>query len=193
MSKKIDKAYYLLYKPYGYLCQFTGEADDKLLKDLFNFPKDVYSVGRLDKDSEGLLILTNDNAFKTRTISPNSKIEKTYWVQVDGMITDSAIRKLENGTVVISHKGKKHQVARASCKRINAPDIPERVPPIRHRASIPTSWIELCITEGKNRQVRKMTAAVGFPTLRLIRYAVDQYTLGELQPGEVTTFIPINS
>lgn len=192
MSKKVDKSYYLLHKPYGYLCQFTGEPEDKLLKDLFKFPKDVYSVGRLDKDSEGLLILTNDNAFKTRILSPNFHVKKTYWVQVEGAITDKAIAELQAGTIVISHKGKKHQVAKSSCRRINSIDFPDRLPPIRQRASIPTSWIELQITEGKNRQVRKMTAAVGYPTLRLIRYAIDGYSLEGLNPGDVKSFVPIS-
>jgi 23S rRNA pseudouridine2457 synthase len=177
--------YFLLNKPYGYLCQFTGEPGEKLLGELYDFPKDVYSVGRLDKDSEGLLLLTNDNRLKTNLLDPESKKEKTYWVQVEGDITSDAIIKLQSGTIEISHNGKKHRVEKAHCKKIDPPNIPERTPPIRYRASIPTSWIEITITEGKNRQVRKMTAAVGFPTLRLIRYSFGKHTLGNLQPGEV--------
>lgn len=177
--------YFLLNKPFGYLCQFTGEPDELLLGDLYNFPPDVYSVGRLDKDSEGLLLLTNDNRLKTRLLDPSSKKTKTYLVQVEGNITPEAIRSLEGGTIEISHNGKKHRVYKAVCKKVHAPNIWERVPPIRYRSAIPTSWIELTITEGKNRQVRKMTAAAGFPTLRLIRIAIDTFTLGDLQPGEV--------
>ena len=192
MSKSIKQShlYFKLYKPYGYLCQFTGEPGDLLLGDLFNFPKDVYSVGRLDKDSEGLLLLTNDNRFKTEMLDPSSRKPKTYLVQVDGDITSEAIEQLTNGSIVISHKGKKHQVKPAQCCKIDAPNVPERVPPIRTRASIPTSWIELTITEGKNRQVRKMTAAVGYPTLRLIRQSVGSLGLDALQPGDVEAFKP---
>lgn len=193
MPKVVAKNhYFLLYKPYGYLCQFTGEKDDQLLGDLYNFPKDVYSIGRLDKDSEGLLLLTNNNSFKSMILEPANKIEKTYWVQVDGSITDEAIEKLSNGSVIIKHKGKEHRVSKAKCKRIAPPDIPDRVPPIRFRKNIPTSWIELKITEGKNRQVRKMTANVGYPTLRLIRSAVDLYTIDKMIPGEVCEFVPNN-
>jgi len=193
MSQRINKfVYFKLHKPYGYLCQFSGESTDKLLGELYNFPKDVYSIGRLDKDSEGLLLLTNDNRFKTVLLSPDSKKWKTYWVQVEGEITVNAIKKLEAGRITISHKGRIHTVSPASCKEIEFPKIEERTPPIRVRKSIPTSWIELKISEGKNRQVRKMTAAVGFPTLRLIRYAVDTYTLDRLKIGEVEEFQPIN-
>ncbi len=193
MSQKIDKKrYYSLYKPYGYLCQFTGQESDLLLGDLYNFPKDVYSVGRLDKDSEGLLLLTNDNRFKTLLTHPDHKIEKTYWVQVEGEITSEAIEKLSNGSIVISHKGRKHKVSPAKCKRISPPNVEGRVPPIRFRKAIPTSWIELKIREGKNRQVRKMTAAVGLPTLRLIRFSIGNYTLEGLSLGEVSSLEPIN-
>lgn len=182
--------YFLLNKPYGYLCQFTGEPDDLLLGDLYKFPSDVYSVGRLDKDSEGLLILTNDNKFKTRLLDPTQNKAKTYLVQVEGDITPEALRKLESGTIMISHNGKQHKVDKAVCIKVHAPAIWERIPPIRFRSAIPTSWIEITITEGKNRQVRKMTAAVGFPTLRLIRTKMDAFSLGDLNPGEVREFSP---
>lgn len=185
MHKIVKQEYFLLYKPYGYLCQFTGEKSDLLLGDLYNFPKDVYSVGRLDKDSEGLLLLTNDNTLKTKLLDPKSNKKKTYWVQVEGEITSNAIKTLKSGEIIISHKGKKYQVSKADCKIIAQPSIEDRIPPIRFRVNIPTSWIELTITEGKNRQVRKMTAAVGFPTLRLIRYSIDKYTLKGMNIGEV--------
>lgn len=192
MPQELTYRYYLLNKPFGFLSQFTGEENDQLLGDLFDFPKDVYSVGRLDKDSEGLLILTNDNKFKTKVLDPNEKLPKTYWVQVDGDITPEAIQELESGTIEIKHKGKTYRVKKAICKRIYPDNISERVPPIRVRKNIPTSWIEITITEGKNRQVRKMTAAAGFPTLRLIRVKIGPYQLENLKPGEVKSFIPIN-
>lgn len=177
--------YFLLHKPYGYLCQFTGEKTDLLLGNLFEFPKDVYSIGRLDKDSEGLLLLSDDKDFKTKLIDPKNKHSKSYCVQVEGEITPEAIRELENGTLVIQHNGKKHKVEKARCRKIENPDFADRVPPIRFREKIPTSWIELTLTEGKNRQVRKMTAAVGFPTLRLIRVKIGTLELGELKSGDV--------
>lgn len=180
--------YFLLNKPYGVLCQFTGEEGDQLLGHLFPFPQDVYSVGRLDKDSEGLLLLTNDNDFKNKLLDPSQKKMKVYLVQVEGVITPEAISKLESGTILINHNGKKHKVDKATCKKVGSLDIWERLPPIRFRSSIPTSWMELGITEGKNRQVRKMTAAVGYPTLRLIRIRMGNYTLGDLKPGEVQEF-----
>ena len=167
------------------LSQFTGEKNDAVLGDLHDFPKDVYPVGRLDKDSEGLLILTNDNNLKTKLLEPKNKTPKTYLVQVDGEITDDAIKQLSAGEIKIKHKGKEYQVAPAKCKKIKAPQLPERIPPIRYRKNIPTSWVEITITEGKNRQVRKMTAATGFPTLRLIRVAIGSYKLDEMQPGDV--------
>ena len=176
--------YFALYKPYGYLSQFTGEKGDLLLGDLYDFPKDVYSIGRLDKDSEGLLLLTNDNNYKTKLLAPSSNKPKTYWVQVEGDITPEAINHLGSGTIEISLKGKKYKVKKANCKKIEEPDVEERNPPIRFRANIPTSWISLTITEGKNRQVRKMTAAVGHPTLRLVRRSIGELSIDGLSPGE---------
>lgn len=190
MSKTL--VYFKLYKPYGYLSQFTGEPDDKLLGDLYDFPKDVYPVGRLDKDSEGLLLLTNDSKFKHKLLDPDANKTKTYLVQVDGEITKEAIELLESGTIEIKHKGTAYRVKKAICTKIQAPEIKERVPPIRFRKNIPTSWIELKITEGKNRQVRKMTAAVGFPTLRLIRIKIEQYSLDKMQPGDCIQIQQLN-
>lgn len=178
--------YFMAHKPYGYLCQFTGEQSDLLLGQLHAFPPNVYAVGRLDKDSEGLLILTNDNDLKNKILSPEKNHFKTYLVQVEGAITPTAIEQLQNGSIYINHKGKIHQVKKAICKIVEDPFIEERTPTIRFRASIPTSWIELSITEGKNRQVRKMTAAVGFPTLRLIRTKIGKISLNELPIGKVT-------
>ncbi len=176
--------YFAIYKPYGFLSQFSGEENDRLLGELFDFPKDVYPVGRLDKDSEGLLILTNDNRLKHRLLDPDSNHSKTYHVQVEGDLSTRAITDLSAGILEIKHNGKAYRVKKAVCKKINPPSIAERVPPIRFRVSIPTSWIELTLTEGKNRQVRKMTAAAGYPTLRLIRIAIGLYQ-PRLKIGEV--------
>lgn len=181
----MEHKYFIFNKPFGTLCQFSGEETDSLLGDFYTYPKDVYSVGRLDKDSEGLLLLTNDNRLKDKVLNPSKKKAKKYWVQVDGAITTEAVATLQNGTIKIKHKGKSHQVAPAKCKVLDNPKIEDRDPPIRVRKNIPTSWIELEITEGKNRQVRKMTAAVGFPTLRLLRVAIGAIPLEDLKIGEV--------
>ncbi|PHR46712.1 MAG: pseudouridine synthase [Fluviicola sp.] len=182
--------YYAVFKPYDMLCQFTGQENDYLLGDLFDFPKDVYSIGRLDKDSEGLLLMTNDNRFKTKLLEPIYKTPKTYYAQVDGDITAEAIRELSKGSIVIKHKGNSHKVAPAVCCKINDPNFPERSVPIRYRKNIPTSWVSITISEGKNRQVRKMTAAAGFPTLRLVRFSIGNYKLGSMQPGDVVEIRP---
>ncbi|MBW7866989.1 MAG: pseudouridine synthase [Brumimicrobium sp.] len=182
--------YYAIYKPYDMLSQFTGEEGESTLADIYNFPKDVYPIGRLDKDSEGLLLLTNDNVFKNKVLDPTNKLAKTYWAQVDNDITEEACRKLESGTISIKHNKKKHIVAPALCKKIENPELPERSVPIRFRKDIPTSWIALTIHEGKNRQVRKMTAAVGFPTLRLVRTAIGKLHLNQMKPGEVIKIHP---
>lgn len=181
----MEHKYFIFNKPYGTLCQFTGEENDSLLGDFYSYPKDVYSVGRLDKDSEGLLLLTNDNRLKNKVLNPIKKKSKKYWVQVDGDITTAAVDQLKEGCIVIKHKGKAHKVAPARCEKISAPNIEERTPPIRTRQNIPTSWIALEITEGKNRQVRKMTAAVGFPTLRLLRVSIGAIEIDGLALGEV--------
>lgn len=182
--------YFAIYKPYGMLSQFTGDEKVSVLGDLFPFPKDVYSIGRLDKDSEGLLLLTNDNQFKNTVLSPKNKLEKTYWVQVENDITETACQNLQNGTLTIKHNGKRIKVLPAKCEKMETPQIPERSVPIRYRKNIPTSWIALTLSEGKNRQVRQMTAAVGFPTLRLIRFSIGDYELGKLQPGDVVEIQP---
>jgi len=167
------------------LSQFSREGDHPTLADLdFEFPKDVYPVGRLDADSEGLLLLTNDNFFKTRLLDPKRRHFRTYYVQVEGEITDEACEQLASG-VTISINGKKHQTLPAHARPIAEPDLPERNPPIRFRKNIPTSWLSLSLHEGKNRQVRRMTAAVGFPTLRLVRWSIGDFELGTMLPGEV--------
>jgi 23S rRNA pseudouridine2457 synthase len=168
------------------LSQFTKEGEHQTLADLpFVFPKDVYSVGRLDADSEGLLILTNDNRLKTKLLDPNERHSKIYWVQVEGTINESALQQFREG-VVIKHNGKAYQTKPAKAQILEEiPMLWERNPPIRFRQNVPTSWLQLTITEGKNRQVRKMTASVGFPTLRLVRVGIEKLTLGKLHPNEV--------
>ncbi|MBB5284643.1 23S rRNA pseudouridine2457 synthase [Rhabdobacter roseus] len=177
--------YYLIYKPYGMLSQFSREGDHPTLADLdADFPKDVYPVGRLDADSEGLLLLTNDNHLKTRLLDPKQRHYRTYYVQVEGEITSEACQQLATG-VPISINGKKYLTLPAHATPIEEPALPERNPPIRERKAIPTSWVAISLHEGKNRQVRRMTAAVGFPTLRLVRWAIGGVLLGTMQPGEV--------
>lgn len=169
----------LFNKPFQVLTQFTTEDDKKTLADFIDRPN-FYAAGRLDYDSEGLLILTDNGALQHQFANPKFKLEKTYWAQVEGEITDEALAQLRTGVTL-----KDGQTKPASAQQINPPSIWDRTPPIRERKNIPTSWVELKITEGKNRQVRRMTAAVGFPTLRLIRYAIGSHTLESLLPGEL--------
>ena len=179
-------AYYsVIYKPFNVLSQFTSGEGKQTLGNFFDVPRDVYPVGRLDYDSEGLLILTNDKSINHKLLDPLYAHTREYWVQVDGAITIEAVRLLEKG-VDINVDGKlyKTKKCRANIFEI-PPPVPPREPPIRFRKNIPAPWIQLEISEGKNRQVRKMTAAVGFPTLRLIRYRVENCTIDGLQPGEM--------
>lgn len=175
--------YYAVYKPFRMLCQFSPEGDKLTLASLGPFQKDVYPVGRLDYDSEGLLILTNDNFLKNKILDPSNSHGRTYCVQVEGNPDQSDIHILESG-LIININGNAYKAKPCTAKLISEPNLPERNPPIRFRRNIPTSWIELNLTEGKNRQVRKMTAAVGYPTLRLIRVAIENLELGKLQPGQ---------
>ena len=175
-----QKRYFLLNKPYGVLTQFTDDENRPTLASLYNFPKDVYPVGRLDMDSEGLLLLTNDKPLTDYLLNPKQKHEREYYAQVEGIPTKDALQKLCVGVVI---EGKKTLPAKA--KLIDDPNFPPRIPPIRERKNIPTSWISLALIEGRNRQVRKMTAAVGFPTLRLVRVRIENLFLGNLKVGEV--------
>ncbi|QJR14451.1 pseudouridine synthase [Usitatibacter palustris] len=169
----------ILNKPFGVLCQFTSEGDRPTLKDFVRVPG-VYPAGRLDTDSEGLLVLTDDGRLQTRIADPRHKMEKGYWVQVEGEPGEAALKVLRAGVELPDF-----ETLPAEARRIDEPPgLWERDPPIRVRKAIPTSWLELRIREGKNRQVRRMTAAVGFPTLRLIRYQVGPWELAGLAPGK---------
>ena len=176
----------LLNKPFGVLCTFTDPDGRPTLADFVSVPE-VYAAGRLDKDSEGLLLLTNDGGIQHRISHPQNKKEKGYWVQVEGIPDESALQKLRNGVQI---KGGRTRPARVRC--ISEPDIWEREPPIRHRANIPTTWLEIFLREGMNRQLRKMTASVGYPTLRLVRFQVGDYNLGSLNPGQWELVEPAN-
>ncbi|WP_020595097.1 pseudouridine synthase [Spirosoma panaciterrae] len=177
--------YYLIYKPYLMLSQFSREGDKPTLADLdFAFPKDVYPVGRLDADSEGLLLLTSDKQLNHRLLNPKFRHNRTYYVQVDGALTEQACAQLTQG-VTISVDGKPYHTLPANAHVISEPALPERNPPIRYRANIPTSWLSISLHEGKNRQVRKMTASVGYPTLRLVRWAIERLTAEGMQSGDI--------
>lgn len=175
--------YFLIYKPYSVLSQFSPVEGKQTLANYFDVPRDVYPVGRLDHDSEGLLLLTNDTTLNHRLLDPKQAHEREYWVQVDGAINNAAVKQLQAG-VQIHVDGKVHKTKPAIVSIFaEEPVVPPRNPPIRFRKEIPAPWISITLTEGKNRQVRRMTAAVGFPTLRLIRYRIAGLGLGTLQPG----------
>ena len=179
MSKLI-----IFNKPFQVLCQFTDEAGRKTLADYVDV-KEVYPAGRLDFDSEGLLLLTDDGKLQAKISHPKNKLPKTYWAQVEGIASQ------EDCDALIAGVQLKDGIAKAvSCKILSEPDLWERVPPIRVRKSIPDSWIQLVIDEGRNRQVRRMTAAVNLPTLRLVRVAIGKWSLGDLQPGQTNTIGP---
>ena len=173
---------YLFNKPFGVLTQFTDSDDRPVLADFIDVPA-IYPAGRLDKDSEGLLLLTSDGKLQQAVSDPAFKLAKTYYVQVEGILDDEALEKLRTG---LQLKDGITRPARVSKLAAEPEGLWQRNPPVRYRASIPDSWIELTIKEGRNRQVRRMTAAVGHPTLRLVRYAIGDFRLVGLQPGEMT-------
>ena len=167
------------------LSQFSAHEGKKTLKDFFDVPANVYPVGRLDYDSEGLLILTDDKKINHYLLNPQHEHEREYWVQVEGEISKEAIEKIQQG-VSININGKIYQTKKCKAQKFSSPPlVDERKPPIRVRKNIPDSWMKIILTEGKNRQVRKMTAHVGFPTLRLIRYRIGKITIDGLHPGEM--------
>ena len=171
--------YIAFYKPFEVLSQFTPEAGHRALSE-FDLPEGVYPAGRLDYDSEGLLILTDDGRFVKKLLDPGFGHERAYCAQVEGAPTDRDLKPLTEGVVI---QGYKTKPCRASVLTVE-PDFPPRIPPIRARKNIPATWISLTLTEGKNRQVRRMTAKIGFPTLRLVRVRIGRLTLDGLTPGQ---------
>lgn len=169
-----------LNKPYGVLCQFTDRSTPprRTLAE-FGLPPDVYAAGRLDHDSEGLLLLTDDGALAHRLTDPRHKEPKTYWVQVEGEPSDAQIDALRRGVALNDGPTRP---AKVQC--LDAPALWQRDPPVRFRKTVPDAWLEITISEGRNRQVRRMTAAVGLPTLRLVRVAIGPHRLGDLAPGQ---------
>ncbi|TAD87178.1 MAG: pseudouridine synthase [Bacteroidetes bacterium] len=177
--------YFIVYKPYLVLSQFSPVEGKETLADYFTLPKDVYPIGRLDADSEGLLLLSNDKAITEKLLHPRSGHQREYWAQVEGIPTSDALTQLSKG-VSINIDGKNHQTLPATAVLLsNTPLLPDRDPPIRYRASIPTSWLSLTLSEGKNRQVRKMTAAVGLPTLRLVRWRIEKIDAAGMLSGDL--------
>ena len=186
----MSHSHFMLYKPYGYLSQFVNNGPKKntkkLLGELYAFPEGTMAIGRLDEDSEGLLLLTTDGQVSYEICS--GAIEKEYYAQVDGIITEAAIQELKQG-VEIGFSGKKYQTQPCDAFHLSEnPSLPDRAKRIRDSRHGPTSWVSITVTEGKFRQVKKMTAAVGFPTLRLVRIRIGNLTIGTMEAGEV---IPI--
>lgn len=183
----MNNRYIIFHKPYGVLSQFTQESPKHItLKEYINVP-DIYPVGRLDWDSEGLLLLTNDGQLQHRLAHPRFGHRRTYWAQVERIPDADAIYKLQTGLEIQDYRTRPAQVKLL----LEAPPVNERIPPIRFRKSVPTAWLEMTLTEGKNRQVRRMTAAVGFPTLRLIRVSIANIQLDDLASGQWREITPL--
>jgi 23S rRNA pseudouridine2457 synthase len=177
--------YFIIHKPYGVLSQFTDEDGNPGLGSLFKLPKDVYPVGRLDLDSEGLLLLTNDKSLNARLLHPSHAHKRTYWAELEGKVNDKALENLSKGPS-FSVKGQRYKSLPIEANTIPAPtELGERNQPVNHLKYPDTTWVQLKLTEGKNRQVRKVTAAVGHPTLRLVRVAIEELQLFPLKAGEI--------
>lgn len=175
----------LFNKPYDVLSRFTDENGRSTLSDFISI-KNIYPAGRLDRDSEGLILLTDDGALQAHISDPRHKMEKTYWVQIEGIADETALQQLQHGVMV------QGQMTRpAKTKAISPPALWDRDPPIRQRQHVPTSWLEISIHEGRNRQIRRMTAAVGLPTLRLVRVSIGPWALEDLLPGQWREVDPV--
>ncbi|MEY3660258.1 MAG: hypothetical protein RLZZ169_1083 [Pseudomonadota bacterium] len=168
----------LFNKPYGVLSQFSADGKHRTLQEFIDIPA-VYPAGRLDADSEGLLLLTDDGVLQHRISDPRHKLQKTYWVQIEGTITEAALQQLRAGVELNDGR-----TSPAEAMAIEPPRLWSREPPVRFRKTVPDAWLSLCIREGRNRQVRRMTAAVGLPTLRLVRWQIGPWTLEDLLPGQ---------
>ena len=179
MIQKKKLKYFIFNKPYGVICQFSGQGKPTLA-DFGPFQDDVYPAGRLDADSEGLIFLTNDGKVNHTLLDPRYGHRRTYLVQIERTPTESDLQRLRDGIIIEKKKTLPSEVRLLDTE----PDVPERAIPIRFRKNVPTAWLELTLREGRNRQVRKMTAAIGFPTLRLVRIAIESITLNHLSPGE---------
>ena len=173
-------------KPYGVLSQFTGDGSPNRPLAEFGFPKNVYAIGRLDADSEGLLLLSDEAKWNDRLLNPRHAHEREYWAQVEKIPTSESLRKLQRGLVIQGHKALPSRAWLLEPQ----PEMPPRNPPIRFRKSVPDCWIGLELIEGKNRQVRRMTAAIGHPTLRLVRVRIGNFRLGDLPPGQWRVLSP---
>ncbi|MFZ9046116.1 MAG: pseudouridine synthase [Cyclobacteriaceae bacterium] len=184
MSKKATFRYFIIHKPFRVLSQFTDEDGNPGLGSIFKLPKDVYPVGRLDLDSEGLLLLTNDRSLNHQLLHPKFKHGRTYWAEVDGVPDQDALDNFEKG-LQIKAKGKSYFTEPANIRLLNAVHLAEREPAVNRVKHPVTTWVEINLIEGKNRQVRKMTAAIGHPTLRLIRIGIESLKLGELISGGI--------
>ncbi len=177
--------YFIIHKPFKVLSQFSDENGNPGLGSLYDLPKDVYPVGRLDLDSEGLLILTNDKSLNNKLLNPKNAHKRTYWAEVEGVPSEEALREFRKG-LVININGKAHKTLVAEVAIITPTNIEERNPPVNYKKHPERSWLEIKLIEGKNRQVRRMTAAIGHPTLRLIRVAIEEVNLIPLKSGEIT-------
>lgn len=181
MSK--SSSYFIIHKPYKVLSQFTDEDGNPGLGSIYSLQKDIYPVGRLDLDSEGLLILSNDRTLNNKLLNPKNNHWRTYWVEVDGIPSKDSLKQFESG-LLINLKGMKHRTKPAKVKFIEA-KIPERNPPVNYKKHPKRTWLEISLAEGKNRQVRKMTAAIGHPTLRLVRVKIESLELTPMKSGEI--------